>query len=203
MREVQDVYISYQLARARYMNRGYRIPKDWDKVWSKISEKELYNLENITKAFSTRWQNIDIDRYFDCGFFLFNKGFNYSKFYDRRILLKYIEDDKRIKRRVDGISEGLINSDEWIYNWMDSRGYNRDISIYVQYCRMVDDGLRAPIYHYLMNKIDCSMLAWLISRKYIELSDIERGLIPIVISQYWDLVNSINKLGYKGRENNE
>jgi hypothetical protein len=43
MIDAQGVYIAYQQARARYLNRPYKVPKDWDKVWAKLSEKSVYN----------------------------------------------------------------------------------------------------------------------------------------------------------------
>ena len=43
MIDAQGVYIAYQQARARFLSRPYRIPKDWDKVWAKLSEKSVYN----------------------------------------------------------------------------------------------------------------------------------------------------------------
>jgi hypothetical protein len=191
----QDVYISYQQARSRYINRPYKIPKDWDKVWSKLGEKSVYNVEMIAKAFSTRLQNVDMAKYFDCGFQLFGKGFIYSKFYDRKILLNYIEQDKQQKRKEVSVSETYDMSKKFILDWVKEKKHREDLSIYSQYCRMTDDGLRAPIKHYLNNGIDKYMLTWLIKNKYLVLEDYEKNLIPLVVQKYRQFSNEIKHIG--------
>lgn len=180
----ENVYIAYQQARARFVNRPYTIPKDWNKVWSKLGEKSVYNIEMISKAFSTRWANVDPDKYFDCGFELFGKGFLYNKFYERKILLLYIEKDKQQKRRIVNIKESYDNSNAFIVEWMSRKLHRDDISLYKQYCMMSEDGLRAPIHHYLKNKICRYMLAWLIKEKFLVLEDYEKELVPLIVSQY-------------------
>lgn len=186
--DAEMVYIAYQQAKARYSNRPYRIPKDFDKVWSKISEKGLYNIRFIAVAFSTRWQHIDLDKYMDTGFKLFGNGFTYVKFYDRRILTMYIDEDKQIKRKTGNIKTEMTNSFDFIDTWMkENKQYRDDITFFSQYCRMKDDGIRAPIKHYINNDIDKHTLAWLISKRYLVLQDNERALIPLVIENYWTL----------------
>ena len=80
MIEIQDTYLSFRGAQSRYLGRGFRIPKNWDSVWSKMTKENVKQLELITIAFNTRWQNIDMDRYFDYGIELHGKAFSYSKF---------------------------------------------------------------------------------------------------------------------------
>ena len=191
---VQDVYIKYQQARARFTSRPYRIPKKWDAVWAKMSEPQVYNVEMITKAFNTRWQNVDIDKYFDIGFQLFGKGFTYTKFYDRRILLSYIEKDKQSKRQKTNILESYNKSNEYVIEWLNKRPHRDDLSIYKQYCMMNDNGIKAPIKHYLSNHIDKYMLTWLINRKYLSLEEHEKSLVPIITENYWTLSEEINEI---------
>lgn len=186
--DAEMVYIAYQQAKARYSNRPYRIPKDFDKVWAKISEKGLYNIRFIAVAFSTRWQHIDLDKYMDTGFKLFGNGFTYVKFYDRRILTMYIDEDKQIKRKTGNIKTEMTNSFDFIDTWMkENKEYRDDVTFFSQYCRMKDGGIRAPIKHYINNDIDKHTLAWLISKRYLVLQDNERALIPLVIQNYWTL----------------
>lgn len=181
---VEDVYLSYQKARGRFLNRGYRIPKDMSKIWSKLNEKAVYNLEMISKAFSTRWMNVDVDGYFDCGFELFGKGFLYHHFYDRRILLLYIEKDKQLKRTNMNVNEGYNRSKEFIESWMKDKSYRADLSFYKQYCMMMDDGIRAPINHYLKNRIEGYMMVWLIKERFLALEDNEAALVPYIMEKY-------------------
>jgi hypothetical protein len=187
MISIEEVYISFQQARARNCNRPYRVPKDWDKVWAKLIGKQMYNLEMVTVAFNTRWQNVNMDKYFDCGFKLFGNSFSFLKFYDRRILTMYINEDKQQKRKEGNVKTIMTNSLDFIHDWMGDKQYRSDISMYSQYCRMNDNGMRAPIKHYINNDIDKHTLSWLICQKYLVLEDTERGLIPLVIENYWTL----------------
>ena len=61
----------------------------------------------------------------------------------------------------------MVESFYFISNWMNERKHRDDISIYTQYCRMNEDGIRAPLRHYLKNNIDTHTLAWLMSKKYL------------------------------------
>ena len=194
MVEITDVYIEYQRALARFNNRPYRVPKDWDKVWSKLNEKSLYNLEMITKAFSTRWHNIDIGNYFDCGFQLLGKKFTYVNFFERKIILLYIENDKQKKRKTTSIVEAMNESLGFIENWMEKHEKRDDLSIYSCYSRMKVDGVSAPIKHYLDNKIDKYMLTLLIKEKYLQLKDHEKIMIPLVIENYRKYSNELNEM---------
>lgn len=182
---IEDTYISFQKAKARFLSRPYRIPTKWENIWAKMTEANMYNLEMITKAFSTRWHNIDMDKFFDCGFQLFNKSFTYTKFYDKRILRLYVENDKQQKRNETNIKDKMVESFYFISNWMNERKHRDDISIYTQYCRMNEDGIRAPLRHYLKNNIDTHTLAWLMSKKYLVLQDYEKILVPLIVENYW------------------
>ena len=190
MVNVEDIYIAFQKAKSQ--NRPYRIPKNWDKVWVKLTEYQVKQLELINVAFNTRWQNIDIDKYFQCGVELFGSGFTYSKFYDKRILTLYIEKDKQIKRSQGNIKVAYENGEEYIKEWMNERPHREDMSLYKQYCMMNDNGIKAPIRHYMSNKIDKYMLTWLINRKYLQLADHEKIMIPLVIENYWKYAEEIN-----------
>jgi len=194
MIEIQDTYLSFRGAQSRYLGRGFRIPKNWDSVWSKMTKENVKQLELITIAFNTRWQNIDMDRYFDYGFELHGKAFSYSKFYDRRILLSYIEKDKQLKRTNGNVLECYNNSIYYIKEWMDKHEFRSDLNIYSQYCRMNEDGMKAPIKHFLLNRIDKHTLAFLISQKFLILEDYERALIPLVMKNYWTLSEEINRV---------
>ena len=151
-------------------------------------------LELITKAFCTRWQNVDPDVFFDCGFRLFGKSFSYNKFYERKILLLYIENDKQRKRKDDNIKDVYEQSDFFVKEWMETKQYRKDVNLYRQYGMMLQDGMKAPIKHYLLNKIDKYMLSWLISNKFVCLEETEKNLIPLIIENYWSFSEDVNKV---------
>jgi len=194
MIDAQGVYIAYQQARARYLNRPYKVPKDWDKVWAKLSEHSSKQIELLAKAFSTRWHNVNVDKYMDCGFELYGKSFLYNKFYERKILLLYIEKDKQQKRKTVNIKASYDKSNEYVLEWMNDRPHRDDISLYKQYCMMNDDGVRAPIQHYLKNKICRYMFTWLIKEKYLLLQDYEKELVPLINSQYRKIVYDVKHM---------
>ena len=187
MIDAESVYIEYQQARGRFLNRPYKVPKSFDKIWAKLSEHNAKQIELLAIAFSTRWQNILPSKYFDCGFELFDKGFLYNKFYDRRILLLYIEKDKQAKRKSVNVEDSYDKSNEFIKIWMNSKPHRDDISLHKQYCMMNDDGIRAPIKHYIANNISKYMMVWLIREKFLILQDHERQLVPLIVSEYRNL----------------
>jgi hypothetical protein len=198
MIDAENVYISYQQARARFLNRPYKIPTKWDTVWERMSEVNSENIRLITIAFNTRWQNIVMDKYFDYGFELFGKRFTYTKFFDKRLMNMYIEKDKQVKRLTENIKKSMEESFSFIEGWMKAREYRKDLSLHSQYGRILIEGMRAPIKHYIMNEIDKHTLTWLIYNKYVILEDYEKGLIPLVISNYRKFVRELKE--YDGKE---
>lgn len=193
MISIQDVYISYRAAQSRYLGRPYKIPKQWDSLWARMTKVNVDSLEMIMKAFNTRWMNVNMDKYFDCGFTLHGKGFTYTKFFDRRVLLLYIENDKQTKRQNTNIKESHNKSLQFINEWMDKKEINENISIFKQYCMMSDGGMRAPIKHYIMNNIDKYTLVWLINHKYITLEDNERNVLPLIVENYRKLTREVKE----------
>jgi len=193
MIEIQDVYISFRQAQSRCLGRPYRIPKNWDSVWQRMSKKNVECLELIMKAFNTRWQNIDMDNFFDCGFKLHGKSFTYTKFFDRRVLSLYIENDKQTKRQNTNIKESHLNGLEFIHKWMDTRHNRDDISLFKHYCMLTDNGVRAPIKHFIMNRISKYTLVWLIKNKYLVLEDNERNMIPLIVENYRKLSREVKE----------
>ena len=180
-----DVYVAFRQAQAEFMNRPYRLPKDWDSFLAKMNEKNRHELDVITISFNTRWKDIDIKQYFLCGFELYGSRFSYNKFFDRKIILLYRQKDKIIKSRKDKSLAAFERSKAFVREWMSGRKCREDISLFKQYCMLYDDGLRAPITHYRQNKIDIYFMTWLMGCKNIVLSDEERLLVPLVSQKYW------------------
>ena len=61
----KQVFISYQRAKARHSNRGYRIPKNWDKV---MSRKDWPQFEMFAQRAEGQLRLLDIDKFFNLTF---------------------------------------------------------------------------------------------------------------------------------------
>ena len=95
-----DIYTEYRRAQALEYNRGYRIPKNFQKHLNfKMSSKNREALELATKYFNTKWKNIDPAKFFEAGFGVL-KSFTYVQFFDPRVMRLYIQRDKNQRDRL-------------------------------------------------------------------------------------------------------
>jgi len=190
-----DVYIAFRRAQAKALNRPFRIPKDLNKHFeTKITLSNHNNIENLSKAFNTRWQNIDIDRYLDYGFQLFGSNFSYNMFFNPKLIMFYIEKDKNLKRETGQIKVNIVNSAKFVKKWMKEKNLRKDLSLITQYCMITVDGIKAPIKHFVLGKVDKYFIVWLIDKKLLTLSDTEEGLIPLICENYRIYLDDIRKI---------
>ena len=92
-----DVYTKFVKARAEFNNRGYRLPKDWVKYYTeKLTKKQQDILLRMSKYFTTVWCDIDMEKYFECGFELYPR-LNYHLFFNKNIMELYKRRDKLLK----------------------------------------------------------------------------------------------------------
>jgi hypothetical protein len=190
-----DVYIAFRKAQASFNNRGYRLPKDFDTFIEHPKRKKMKEcLETASKFFCTKWSTIDIDRYMKYGFELFGKNFTYIKFFNRKVLDLYIEKDKNLKRAYKVSKKDFLRSAKFVKGYFLKNGYSKEVPILVQYCRMKEEGLRKPVFHYLKGYIDNYFMVWLINKGYLKLSDQERALMPYVTSNFYNYVNDIDNI---------
>ncbi len=191
----QDVYVSFRVAQSKFLSRPYRIPKSWDSFVSKMSENNRLMLETVTGMFNTKWNGIDIEEYFLCGFELFKKNFTYIKFLNEKIMLLYIDRDLNRKKENLEISDTLKKDIIFIKSWMATKKHRNDMSLLKQYCNMRDEGQKAPIRHYILNKINKITLIWLMSGKILSLTDEEIPLIQEVYKNYWSFSVKVIRSG--------
>lgn len=193
MYNIDDIYVKYRQAQARYHNRPYVIPKNLNDFFKKMNKKSYYKLELLTKKFNTAFRYINPDIYFDCGFSLYKRGFTYHRFLDEKVINLYIIKDKNIKRDITISKRGIINSIKFITKWIGEKR-NKKISLLLQYSSMYDNNRLAPIIHYNMNKIDKYFFVWLIRDGYIKLSDEMKNEIPIIINNYRNLIFDLTSI---------
>lgn len=189
-----DVYVKFRQSQSRFFNRPYRLPKDFDTfVQKRMSEKNRQNLEKITQYFNTKWINIDIDRYFDYGFELFQKTFSYNKFLDNRLIQYYIDKDRNIKRSNEATSEDLKKSIVFVKKWALENCRNPRVSPITLYCNKSDEKVRLPIKHYLRGNIHKLFLTWLIREGYFKPKDYEISYITHISENFRSNIEKLNE----------
>ena len=180
MYSVEDIYGKFRAAQARFYNRGYKLPNDFEKHFTtKMSKSNTDNLIKLTKYFNTKWTNIDPDRYFDHGFGLY-KTFTYSMFFNENILKFYIRKDKDIKREISNSKTNILQSAKFVKSYMKKEGID-DIK---QYCRIREGSESIIIRHYIKGYVDKLFLSLMIQMRLVLLDDDDRALVPYIQEHY-------------------
>lgn len=186
---IESIYVAFRKAQADYHNRGYRLPKDFEKHFNtKFNEFNKKQLIKITGWFITKWQNVDPYNYFKCGFELYEKNFTYAKFFKEKILLLYKTRDKNRKREVRITKQGLIESAKFVKKWMNDNNATLD-----EYIRARVGNQKLAVDHYLKDNIDASFFVWLM-RKGMILTDNDRSVIPYVQTNYRKIIFALNDI---------
>jgi hypothetical protein len=194
MYTTENIYVYFRQAQAKILNRPYRLPKDFnDYVATKMTKSNFDYLQQVTNAFNTRWHNILPNKYFERGFELF-KTFSYPMFFNPKVIQFYIEKDKNLKRETGQIKENITRSAVFVKSWLKDMELRSDISSLSQYCKMNIDGMRAPIKHFIKNDIDKYFIVWLMSRRLLNLTPEEEGMMPLICQNYRVYLDDINKV---------
>lgn len=184
---IQETYRAFRKAQAFHFSRGYRMPKDFEVHFEKMSEVHKRALIKATQWFATKWSNINPYEYFLCGFELY-KTFSYHMFFKKNIIKLYIEKDKNGKRKVETTKQGLIKSAMFVKEWMKENG-----KTFNEYMRERDGNQRVVIDHYLKNKIDSAFMVFMI-RKGMMMDDQDRSYIPYIQERYRKINFALNDL---------
>jgi len=139
----------------------------------------LEALEILYRRFSTVWANMDIERFFACGFEIFGERFCYLNFFDQRITRLYINKDKNRKLNIELSKKDLIDSIKFVLKYIKENNI-RSFSVYC----LSRDGYALPVVHYLKNNINAHFLVWLLKERMFRLDDNDRSVIPYVIENY-------------------
>jgi hypothetical protein len=184
--EIELVYRSFRHAQALANNRGYRIPKDFEKHLVKMPELHRAALYKIRDYFRTKWRNINPEVYFSCGFEMMS-SFSYKHFFDPRVLRLYIHKDKNKKRDMILTKNELTKSVKYVKNYM--KHYK--IPSFVVYCASRFDNQCLPVTHYLENNIDGFFMTWLLYSRLIWLTEDEKALVPYILKEYRENVDKL------------
>ena len=166
------------------------MPKDFESHLNrKFSKKNREALILITKYFNTKWDNIDVYKYMQCGFEIL-KTFSYVKFFDKRVMNLYIVKDKNLKRKMNLNKKEIIKSAKFVKKYMN----DNNIFYFKDYCSVTIDNKKQIIYHYIHNKIDKFFFVWAIKIGYLYLNDTDRSQIPYIITQYREILAEIDDI---------
>lgn len=198
----QEVYLCYMRSKAKFNNRGYREPKDIDLTLEKLRQKNQKNYDNLIKLsnwFNTKWSNINIEKYFECGFLLW-KNFSYHQFFNDKVIQLYKQKDRIQKFHTEINKKELLKSFKFIKKYCK----NDKISSLKEYCNLKDQNYSICINHYIQNKIDTYSLVYFILKKYLVLNVYERDKLVSVINnitqyksfilQEWKFLEEMEKL---------
>lgn len=186
----QDVYFAFRKAQANANDRGFRMPKDWDAFLAKMSEQNRNWLRQATIYFNTKYSNIDLDRYMECGFEVW-KSFSYKHLLHDKVIQLYIQKDKIKKRQMEvthrEIEQTFNNIADYLADKPRRPGYNQ----LQNFCKFREGELRICINKYVQGEVDVMTLTYCVNRGYIQLTDDERALSPYLVQRYRELIENL------------
>ena len=181
----EDIYFNFRKAQAEHNNRGFRMPKDFSSHMEKrMSAKNREALELATDYFNTKWQNIDILKYMECGFQLY-KTFSYTQFFNKKVIELYKVRDKNSKREMNICKNDIVKSIKYIKRYKDEITFK-------QYIQKRDNGIRVFVDHFIKGKIDNFLFVWCLKEKYLILNDAERALVPYIVENYREIIEKLD-----------
>ena len=188
---LENVYYFFRKAQSEKKGRGFRMPKDFEShLNNKFSKKNREALIMSTGFFSTKWENVDPYRYFQCGFELL-KTFSYVNFFDPRVMRLYIQKDKNIKRESSNYKKDIVNSITFIKKHMK----RNNIIMFDDYINFTHQNRRIIIKHYLDNKVSKFFIVWLMVLGRLKLSDSDIAFMPYITDQYREIRVKLDEIG--------
>jgi len=185
-----EIYTEFRKAQAFEKNRGYRIPKDFQKhLKTKISTKNREALELCTNYFNTKWKHIDPFKYFEAGFGIL-KSFTYINFFDLRVIRLYIQRDKNQKRDIIVTKKIIVDSVKFIRRFIKDKG----IESVSRYCMIKEGDISLPIKHYIKGYLSDCMIILLMKLKLLVLEDDEKGRIPYILQNYREISQKLDEM---------
>ncbi len=180
MMSIENVYIKFNEARASKLNKKFKKPKNWE---SKLLPDQIQIFAQISGYFLTKWSNINVKRYMECGFELY-KRFTYKDILRPDIIKHYIETDKIKKRRINTSLKKIDSSFRYIEKSLK------------HYCNLHEGARSVIINDYLKNKIDTMILVYCIYYKYLIISKDEKELLYNIYGKYDEIVNKMFNIEY-------
>ena len=191
MIETEQIYYYSRKAQAESKNRGFKMPKDFDKHLNNrmsVANRDALNL--ATKWFNTKWRNIEPYGFFQCGFELW-KNFTYTKIFDVKVLNLYKAKDKNKKRELGDAKEGLIKSVKFVKTYIRGHATNKSVALYLH---SSNSGVSLLIEHYLHNKVDKFFVVWLIRMGMFRMTDEDIAVAPYISEKFREMYFILNDM---------
>ena len=186
----QDVYFAFRKAQANANNRGFRMPKDWDKFVLRMTEYNVNKLHQAALYFNTTYSNIDLDVYMASGFEIW-KGFTYKNLLHDKVIQLYIHKDKTKKRTLEVTQREIETTFNTISDWLQDKPLRPGYNQLQNFCKFRAGEVRICINMYVQGKVDVMTLAYCVNRGYIKLTDDERALSPYLVQRYRDILDAL------------
>lgn len=174
-----DVYRIYKTVENRVKRKNTKILSE-DAYNRRLSDANKDLLQQIADLFNTKFSNVDLTEYIECGFHHF-KGFSYDKFFREIVLNEYIARDARKK----------LNSSEGLQVILATfKHIDRNLDIYVN---EMDNGRRVILKDYIMNNTCATVVTYCIWRNLWQPTELEWEYMTAIKNNYSDFEKNVIK----------
>lgn len=178
---IEDVYLSYLKMKGIINKRPYRLPNEPSLSLEKLrqsNQKNYDNIKTLTAYFNTKWNNIDPEKYLECGFKLF-PNFSYTNMLNDKILKQYIQLDKIQKFHSELNKKTVLNS----FKHIKQTNKNLNLTSLRDYCSFKDDQVMMCTNDYVKGKIDPYTMVYVMLKKYLVPTPEEKAKIQDLLTK--------------------
>jgi hypothetical protein len=188
----KDVYMTYRRVQGKAFNgRPRRAPKDWDNHFNnKMKPHDRESIRKMTRYLATAWSEIDLEKYFECGFELW-KNFSYHQWFATQVINLYIQKSKNHKRVEVDIKRSLVDSGKFVKTYCKEN----EIDSLKAYASKRDGFHLLCVEHYLKDKISKWFLCFLIHKKYCVMMRENWERVHEIDEKYSELIRELRSLG--------
>ena len=174
-----DIYRTFKTVEGRVKDKKTRIATE-DKYDSRMSDKNKELLQEISNLFNTKFQNVELEGYIECGFEHF-KGFSYDKFFREIVLSEYIARDSRKKRKSTDTLPDILKSLKYI-----DRDLNKYVNERIEEHRVILDD-------YIRNRVCSTVVVYCIWRGLWNPDGVEWEYMNVIQGNYSDFEKNVVK----------
>lgn len=187
MLDEQDIYICFRTVQGSVLNRPYRIPKDWNNHFeNKMKPEQRETLRKMKRYLATTWSNVDLEKYFMCGFELY-KGFSYHQFFNPQVINLYITKQKNLKRKCSNIKADFVESAKYVKKKM----IELKINTLKEYCGLKNGFQYLAVEDYIKGKINQYFFGYLIYSGCLSRNVFDDDQIQEIVQKWSNLRNEI------------
>ena len=190
LEEYKKIYQIFRRVQSTALNRGYKMPANWEQFWhNKLTKEQRETLRKCYRLSITTWQDIDLYTYFECGFELW-KGFSYHQWFNVPVINLYIQKAKIHKKVEVDIKKDLIESAKFVKQFCK----DNNIETLKEYANLSYGSKLVCIEHFLKDKISKWFLCFLIYKKIVKLSKENWTRAPEINDNYAALIRELREI---------